>query len=404
MTPNTFSVQFIIKQDKQDNGGLVPVYAKVFINGSKIELSTFRKINPNHWDKAKKQIKPTVKNATEVNQFLEDFKSRIYACYSKLIASSNELSAEGFKNQFYGKKEKKNTPQIIEAAQKHNQNFESLIGIKYSYGSYKNYKTTLKYLQEFVPETFNKKDVPLTEINFKFCEAFFHFLTTKKNCQTNGANKQLQRVKKIVNYAIKQGYINYNPMATYTLEFKPVNKIALTLDEVRRISNLKLNRKTLETVKDIFLFQCYTGISYSDAKRLSSINISKDRKEQKWVKMTRAKTQTLFSVPLLPQANEILEKYLKESIENNAILPVLSNQKMNDNLKVIQELAAISKNLTTHLARHTFATTITLNNGVPIETVSRMLGHTKLSTTQMYAKVLDDKIAKDMDALKEKLK
>lgn len=403
MTPNTFSVQFIIKVDKMDNGGFVPIYAKVFINGTKIELSTFQKVNPNHWDKSKKQIKTNTKTANEINQFLENFKSRIYACYSKLILSDQDLNASTFKNKFYGNKVVEKLPKIIEVALQHNKNFESLIGVKYSYGSYKNYKTTLKYLQQFVPKMYNVKDIELTKVNFNFCEKFYSFLTTEKSCKTNGANKQIQRLKKIINYAIKQGYINFNPMATFSLEFKPVNKIALTQDEINKLSKMTFSRTTLDNVRNAFLFQCYTGLSYADVKRLSIKHLHKDDNGKLWIKMERAKTTTYFSVPLLPKALEILEKYKELKLKGDLILPVLTNQQMNNNLKLIQELAKINKNLTTHLARHTFATTITLGNGVPIETVSRMLGHTKLSTTQVYAKVLDNKIANDMEVLKEKL-
>lgn len=404
MTPNTFSVQFIIKADKKDNGGFVPIYAKVFINGSKIELSTFQKVNPLHWDKTKRQLKPNIKTANEVNQFLENFKSRIYTCYSKLIASEEDLTATTFKSKFYGNKIVEKLPKIIEVAEQHNKNFESLIGVKYSYGSFKNYKTTLKYLKEFIPLIYKQKDIELTKVNFNFCEQFYSYLTTEKTCTTNGANKQIQRLKKIINYSIKQGYINFNPMATYTLEFKPVTKIALTQDEVNRLAKMTFSRKTLENVRNAFLFQCYTGISYADVKRLSKKHLHTDDKKMLWIKMERAKTTTYFSVPLLPKALDILEQYKDLKQKGDLLLPVLSNHKMNSHLKLIQELAKINKNLTTHLARHTFATTITLGNGVPIETVSRMLGHTKLSTTQVYAKVLDNKIANDMEVLKDILK
>jgi site-specific recombinase XerD len=404
MTPNTFSVQFIIKADKQDNGGFVPIYAKIFINGCKIELSTFQKISPSHWDKTKRQVKPHIKTAIEVNQFLEKFKSRIYSCYSKLMGTDEDLNATTFKSKFYGKAIVEKVPKIIEVAEQHNKNFESLIGVKYSHGSFKNYRTTLKYLKEFIPKAYKLSDLELKKVNFTFCEKFYSFLTTEKSCNTNGANKQIQRLKKIINYSIKQGFIHFNPMATFSLEFKPVNKIALTTDEINRVAEITFQRETLANVRNVFLFQCYTGLSYADVKRVSKKHLQADDKGKLWIRMERAKTTTYFSVPLLPKALEILELYSELNHKEGYLLPVLSNQKMNDNLKVIQEIAKINKSLTTHLARHTFATTITLGNGVPIETVSRMLGHTKLSTTQVYAKVLENKIERDMKQLSKKLK
>jgi site-specific recombinase XerD len=162
-----------------------------------------------------------------------------------------------------------------------------------------------------------------------------------------------------------------------------------------------LQRPVLIKVKDIFIFQCYTGLSYGDTQRLNSSNIEQKGKNEYWLKMTREKTKVAFTVPLLPKALLIIEKYSSAEDKKGGLLPTISNQKMNENLKLIQELAKIEKNLTSHLARHTFATTITLGHGVPIETVSKMLGHTKLATTQMYAKVLDNKIRQDMAKLEE---
>ena len=192
-------------------------------------------------------------------------------------------------------------------------------------------------------------------------------------------------------------------MATYTVEYTPVNKVALNMAEINRLAELDLQRQLLKSVRDVFLLQCYTGLSYADIQKLSKSHISNGDNGTQWIRMKRQKTSVSFAVPLLPAALAILDKYLPNSDHETPLMPVISNQKMNDNLKLLQELAGISKNLTTHLARHSFATTITLNNGVPISTVSRMLGHTKLSTTQIYAKVLEGTIDNDMKLLGEKL-
>ena len=176
------------------------------------------------------------------------------------------------------------------------------------------------------------------------------------------------------------------------------------MDEINKLVALQLQRQVLRDVRDVFLLQCYTGLSYSDIKQLSKTHISAGENGALWIRMQRQKTSVSFGVPLLPAALLILDKYLPNADPDKPLMPVISNQKMNDNLKLLQELAGISKNLTTHLARHSFATTITLNNGVPISTVSRMLGHTKLSTTQIYAKVLEKTIGADMLLLEQKLR
>jgi len=192
-------------------------------------------------------------------------------------------------------------------------------------------------------------------------------------------------------------------MATYTVEYTPVNKVALNMAEIDRLAGLSLQRDVLKSVRDVFLMQCYTGLAYADIRQLSKSHISIGDNGTQWIRMKRQKTSVSFAVPLLPAALAILDKYMPNSDPETPLLPVITNQKMNENLKLLQELAGISKNLTTHLARHSFAT-LTLNYGVPISSVSRMLGHTKLSTTQIYAKVLEGTIDEDMKLLSERLK
>lgn len=396
-----FSIKLFLRDERKNSDGKAIIYARIRLDRNKIELSTNKSVKPAQWDITKSIVIKTPE-AGIINQHLEAFKAKINNAYSQLYIAQQDITLEAIKALVLGEPVKpKHT--LISVATEHNDHFKSMLGIKYSPGSYKNYKTTLVYLTEFVPMHTGKPDMALAGVNYKFCESFFTYLTTKKSCHTNGANKQLQRLKKIMNYAIKLGYIQTNPMASYTLEFEPVNKVALTVPEVQRLSALKLQRQTLLQVRDIFLMQCYTGLSYSDIKLLAPKHLSVAENGTYWIHMERQKTKVSFAIPLLYQALVILQKYMPESRQDEPLFPVLSNQRMNENLKVLQELAGITKNLTTHLARHTFATTITLNNGVPIESVSRMLGHTKLSTTQIYAKVLNTKIAADMLILNKKL-
>ena len=404
MQPITFGVNFIVRNERVDNHGLIPLYCKITINGQVLKISINQNILAIDWNDELQLPKKSCKNFKTIQKIIESFKSRVYQVYSNLLSSNTELTASNFKTSFIGKKTILKTHTLIETATEHNINFEKMIGIKYSYGSYKNYKTTLKYLIEFIPIFYKKKDIPLTEVDYKFCDAFFSFLTTTKACKNNGANKQIQRVKKIINYAIRLGYIVSSNMGTYTLSFKPAKRSALTLIELGKLESLSLERKDLERVRDIFIFQCYTGLSYIDIKRLEHKHIYVDDKEELWIKMERQKTGGSFSIPLLKPALRLLQAYKILYPDEDMVFPVLSNQKMNNHLKILQELDSISKNLSTHIARHTFATTITLSNNVPIETVSRMLGHTTIRTTQIYAKVLDTKIETDMANLKNQIK
>jgi len=401
MKTASFGVKLFLKSGRLKEDGTATIYARIRLDrDNKMELTTNKSIDPKYWQESGRVVKHP--DANQINKHLDAFKNKINSAYSELFIAQQEITLEAIKSIVLGEPvAPKHT--LLSVAVEHDQHFKSMLGIKYSPGSYKNYKTTLKYLTEFVPVHSYKADIPLTAVNYKFCEAFFTYLTTVKDCHTNGANKQLQRLKKIVNYAIKLGYIPTNPMAAYTLEFEPVNKVALTLPELERLKKLELHRETLEQVRDVFLMQCYTGLSYADIKLLSQKHVSLAENGTYWIHMARQKTKVSFAIPLLQQALVILQKYAPEERSDKPLFPVLSNQKMNENLKVLQELAGISKNLTTHLARHSFATSVALSNGVPIETVSRLLGHTKLSTTQVYAKVLETKIEADMAELGKKL-
>lgn len=401
MSISNHNIYLYLRKSRPDKDGKLPIYIRISLNGNRMEYPSGQGVNAEHWDDKKQKV-VRLKDASTINGVLSTVKSDINHAVSQLQISKTEVTLNNVRLLLRGEAIQE-TQTFIKVAQEHNENFEKQIGKKYSQGSYKNYKTTLKYLIDFVPQYYGQKDMPLKAVNYKFCEAFFTYLTTQKECHINGANKQIQRVKKIINYAIKSGYIQVNPMAAYTIEFTPVHKVALTLDEIKRLTALNLNRQVLKDVRNVFLIQCYTGLSYSDIKSLSVANISKGDNGILWLRMKRQKTSVSFSVPLLPQALEILNQYLATATSETPLLPVISNQKMNENLKLLQELAGISKNLTTHLARHSFATTITLSNGVPIETVSKMLGHTKLSTTQIYAKVLEGKIGSDMKLLSDRL-
>jgi site-specific recombinase XerD len=401
MSATTQSIYLYLRKSRPDIEGRLPIYIRIKLNYAIMEYPTGQTISAGHWD-ARKQKATKAKDANNINGVLTNIKADINQAISNLQISRTEVTLDNLRKLLKGEAVTEQHT-LIKVSQEHNDNFQKQIGKKYSAGSYKNYKTTLKYLIDFVPEYSGKKDIPLKAVNYKFCEAYFTYLTTKKKCHVNGANKQIQRLKKIINYSIQLGYIQSSPMANYTIEFMPVHRVPLTMEEIKKLAALDLNRQVLKDVRDVFLMQCYTGLSYGDIKQLTANHIQAGDNGKNWIRMKRQKTSVSFAVPLLPMAMSVLGRYLAISTPESPLMPVISNQKMNNNLKLLQELAGISKNLTTHLARHSFATTITLSNGVPIETVSKMLGHTKLSTTQIYAKVLDAKIDMDMQLLSDKL-
>ena len=274
-------------------------------------------------------------------------------------------------------------------------------------GTLKNYGATEKYLTEYLSQEHKTADIYLKNISYQFVIGFDKFLrrqkdkSGKKQLSNNGVMKHMERFKKLTNLSIKFGWMDKDPFRDYKMKFEKFDRAYLNQRELNYIEKTRFSRVTLETTKDIFLFACYTGLSYVDVKHLTTDNLIQGINGKDWIYCRREKSQISMKIPLLEKAQQILDKYRNPVSE--FLLPVYSNQKTNSYLKEIADQCKISKKLSFHVARHTFATTITLSNGVPIETVSKLLGHSKLSTTQIYARVVDQKIGDDMDLLQSKL-
>jgi site-specific recombinase XerD len=282
---------------------------------------------------------------------------------------------------------------------------KKLIDIEFALGTYKRYHTTRSHVAEFIKTEFRKFDIPVRDVDLKFIKGLEFFLKTDKNCNHNSALKYINNFKKIIRMAVAHEWISKDPFYNYKVQFKTVEREFLSKGELQALVDKKIRGKRLNVVRDMFVFCCYTGLSYIDVQKLHPDNIVKHIDGSLWIKSQRTKTKSKLGIPLLPTALDIIEKYQDHPkvVNGDCVLPVLSNQKSNAYLKEIAELCGIKKNLTTHLARHTFATTVTLSNGVPIETVGQMLGHKNLRTTQHYAKIIDRKVSDDMAALKEVL-
>ena len=276
----------------------------------------------------------------------------------------------------------------------------------------KNYFTTQKYLEKFLKEKMRRPDITLREINYKFVTSFEYYLKTyqpldhEKPLGNNGVMKHMERFRKMINVALKNEWLEKDPFKAYKLKFTKYERGYLTEEELTVLENKLFDNERMQNVLDLFIFSCYTGLSYIDAVNLTPLDIVKGIDQEYWLVTKREKTNTPVKVPLLPKAIELIEKYANnvKCQAEGSVLPKMSNQKLNGYLKEIADVSSIKKNITFHLARHTFATTVTLSNGVPIESVSKMLGHTKISTTQVYAKVIERKLSNDMLLLKEKLK
>lgn len=405
-TNNTFGVAFYLKKQKTTQAGKSPIYARITVNGKRIEISVKRSIEENNWNASKGMAKGSREEITKLNKYLDQFKAGIIDSYQQLAFQKKLITAELLKEKVTGADQDGFT--ICKLMEYHNTEQSQIL----EPGTMKNYFTTQKYIKEFISERFKTSDKYLSELSYKFITDFEYYLRNRKPekgqkpLNNNGLMKHIERFCKMVNLAVRLEWLDRNPFHAYQLKFDKVEREYLTKDELARIENKKFNIVRLQVVKDLFVFSCYTGLAYIDVFNLTPANLIEKAESSIWIATNRQKTNEPVRVPLLPKALEIIDKYKghPQALAEGKVLPTLSNQKLNSYLKEIADMCNITKPLTFHIARHTFATTVTLTNGVPIETVSKLLGHSKLTTTQIYAKVVESKLADDMLMLSQKLK
>jgi len=398
----TFGLLFYLKKSKVDALGKAPIYLRITIEGKRCEISAKRTIELFKWSKEANRVIGRTEDIRELNAYLDSLTTKVYQSQRDLIQDDKEVTAETLKNKILGIEEKERT--LIAIFENHNNQVEKLVGREFAAGTLERYKTVSKHLQEFMKHQYKVSDISIKRIDHKFITDFEFYLKTVRNCGHNSAIKYIKNFKKIVRIAFANNWIKSDPFLNYKVRLKEVERQFLSEEEIQAMLSKDLHTPRLAQVRDIFVFCCFTGLAYSDVKKLTNNDVVLGIDGDKWIKIKRTKTDTRSNIPLLPTALEIIKKYENhpEAVTKGVLLPVLSNQKSNAYLKEIADLCGITKNLTTHLARHTFATTVTLSNGVPMESVSKMLGHKSLKTTQHYAKILDRKVSDDMSILKQK--
>lgn len=397
------SLLFYLKSSKSAKNGMAPIYLRITINGIRIELSTSRFIEPGKWNSHSGKVKGTSEETRTLNSYLETMKSSVYETERALINCKVDIDAQSFKNKLLGIDERQRM--LIEVFEVHNSNLKALIGKDFAENTYKRYLTSLSHTKDFLKYKFNLNDIPISKIDLAFVNDYDFYLRTVKNCNNNSTIKYIRNFGKIVKQCYANGWIDRDPFLSYKGKVKQTERVYLNEEEIQTIVDKSFATARLSLVRDIFIFSCFTGLAYVDAKNLTSLNLVIGIDGAKWIYKNRQKTDTASRIPLLSTPENILEKYKDHpQVKNtNVLLPMLSNQKMNAYLKEIADICGINKELTFHIARHTFATTVTLTNGVPIETVSSMLGHSDLRSTQHYAKIVNKKISDDMIALRQKL-
>ena len=397
---STFKVLFYLKRNAIRKDGKMPIITRITVDGIIGQFNTKLEIQPSYWSVKTGKVIGHPSDSKQHNAQLEEIKASLHSIYHELQRKDNYVTAEKVKNEFLGISENHET--LLSLFQKHNEDVKKLIGISKSAGTYQKYEVTRRHLQKFMQIKYQISDISLKEIKHLFVTDFEIYLLTTAVCNTNTTAKFMQFFKRIILIARNNGLIATDPFANYKIRLINVDRGYLTQEDVEKILKKEFAIKRLELVRDIFIFSCFTGLSYIDVKNLTNKEIRTSFDNNLWIMTKRQKTKVDSNILLLDVPKMIIEKYKGMSV-NDQVLPILSNQKMNAYLKEVGDLCEIDKELTFHLARHTFATTITLAKGVPIETVSKMLGHTNIRTTQIYARITDSKISNDMQALAGKL-
>lgn len=382
---------------------LVPIYLRISIDGKRIEQSTNRFVDRLKWSASANRMIGASVEAKVLNNFLDALKNKVHQAEREMILDGKEITFQSFKDKWFGVDKKKYM--LLEIFKHHNEEVALLVGKDFAPGTLQRYKTSLDHTRSFIEWKYKVDDIDVSKLDYGFISSYALWLKTVRNCNHNSTMKYLANFKKVVLICLKNGWIIKDPFLGFKITKQEVERPILTEQELQTITSRNFEVNRLNLVKDIFIFSCYTGLAYADVQKLKRSEIIVGVDGNKWISTRRQKTDTASKIPILPIAAELIDKYKDhlQCSQKDRLLPVLTNQKMNAYLKEIADTCGIKKNLTFHIARHTFATTVTLSNGVPIETVSKMLGHTNLRTTQHYAKILDMKVSEDMMVLKKKL-
>lgn len=394
------NILLFIKRKKELKDGSAPIYIRVTVGKLSSEFSSGKSIDPKHWLASKGRAKATSPNNKQLNKFLEQLEYELRGIHLRLKQENKSITAKEIVKSYKEKDCPKAT--ILALYREHNKELFELIGNSVSLNTFKRHDTSAKLFQEYLQKVHHVDDLPISSISLEILEKYKHYLMTVRHNNNNTAVKYLRNLGKILKIAVQRGLIVKSPMEQLHMKIEEVDKDFLTSDELARLKERKFEIPRLEHVKDVFLFCCYTGLAYVDVHSLCPKDVFEEAGKC-WIKKARHKTNHMCHIPLLTPALDILKKYEWCRATRGKLLPVLSNQKMNAYLKEIADLAGIQKNLTTHCARHTFATTVTLANHVSMENVSKMLGHTTIKMTQHYARILDSSIAKEMSEVERRL-
>lgn len=398
MERNSFSVLFFLKKTKLLKNGEASVCMRITVNNARSETNIRKSITPSLWNQAKECSRGKDRKSNDLNKYIEEARIKLYNIHAELKKESLSITATILRDKFFNLEEKEEPKTLIATFQEHNDQCRQLVGKDFAVVTVRRYESCKRYLAELIKIKYYKEDLPLKDINGEFIRAFDFYLKTEKECAQNTVIRYMKCLKKITNLSLANEWINKDPFTGIKFHEKEVNREFLTWDELQIITNKKFDLPRIDLVRDIFIFGCYTGLSFIDIKQLTAEHIVKDREGNFWIRKARQKTKNMCNIPLLDIPLAIIEKYKDnpKCQKQKVLLPVPCNQKMNSYLKEISDLCGIHKEISTHTARHSYATSVCLANGVSIENVAKMLGHSNINMTKRYARVLDQSILNDM--------
>lgn len=403
MERTTFGLLFYIRRDKTNKRGEAPVFMRLTINGERADASIKRFIEPHAWNSAKGKANEKSRGGKDLNLYLDAISANILRIQRDLELDKKEVSAQIILNRYLGK-EQSDRHTLMEVFRAHNEKCRALSDISLAPATVIRYETTLRLTEEFLQKNYKKEDCYLDEVTNQFIEDFEFFLKTVRRCCHNTTTKYLLNFKKIIRIALAKGWMKKDPFAQVHFHFEPVEREFLEKQELKVLLNKEITITRLAQVRDIFCFCCLTGLAFTDVQQLRPEHLVADIHGKIWIRKARQKTKNMCNIPLLDEAQKILDRYKDHPYcqTQGVLLPVCSNQKMNMYLKELADICGIRKNLSTHCARHTFAT-LTLASGATIDNVAKMLGHANVNMTRRYAKVLDSSIMRDMEAVAENM-
>lgn len=397
---NTFRILFYVKRSAVKKTGKAPIIARITVDQAICQFNTQLEIDPKLWNVSLGKAAGRTAESIRINLLLDDIKMMVQRHYHTLLEIDGYVTAERVRDAYLGKTEKTRT--ILEFFAQHNEQYLQKVKMDPTNKTYWRYDLTKRRLEEFIKYKYSVSDMPLKDINVLFVENFLLFNENVHGCNHNTAMKFVQRLRTVVNFAKNTGMLFVDPFGNFKVKFERTDRGYLTMEEIMAIYHHTFPSRRLEQVRDLFIFSCFTALSYIDVCELQPDDISTGFDGNLWIIRKRHKTKVTASIRLLDIPIAILKKY-KGKLPDGKLLPVISNQRVNDYLKEIAAICGINKKLTFHMARHSCATSVLLANDVPIETVSKILGHTNIRTTQIYARITDRKVSKDMELLSQKL-